>query len=109
MTPSAPAEDLISTVARAVVWALRQHGVPEDAARATAATACQELCRTWGGDAHWVPQTFRPGRDAEIARAVANGVPASVISQRMAVSESTVRRVARRQSAGLARDDDWVL
>lgn len=95
-------------VARVMVWALQQHGVPVDDARATAATACQEVCRAWGGDAHWVPQTFRPGRNAEIARAVAEGLPAAVISQRMAVSESTVRRVARRQSAGLG-SDEWVL
>ena len=108
MTSPASADDLIMAVARVMVWALQQHGVPADDARATAATACQEMCRTWGGDSHWVPQTFRPARNAEIARAMAEGLPAAVISQRMAVSESTVRRVARRQSAGLG-SDEWVL
>lgn len=108
MTSPASADDLIMAVARVMVWALQQHGVPVDDARTTAATACREVCRAWGGDSHWVPQTFRAGRNAEIARAVAEGLPAAVISQRMAVSESTVRRVARRQSAGLG-SDEWVL
>lgn len=108
MNSPAAADDLISAVRQVVAWALERHGADQAAARTTAAEACRELCRCWGGSAHWIPQTYRPARDAEILRALAQGQPAHIVAQRLEVSAATVRRVARRQALGLG-SDDWVL
>jgi len=91
-----------------VVWALEHHQIDHSTASATAATACREICKHWGGEKHWLPTTCRPARNAEILAAARNGVSIAVISTQLDVSESTVRRIVRRQPAGLG-SDEWVL
>jgi Mor family transcriptional regulator len=108
VTSPAAADDLISAVRQVVAWALERHGVDPAAARTTAAEACRELCRCWGGAEYWIPSTYRPARNADIVAAVREGLPVATISRQMAVSEATVRRVVRRQSDGLG-SDEWVL
>lgn len=108
MTSPAAAQDLVTAISQLMARALEQHGVSPETARATTGEACRELCRYWGGAEHWIPQTYRPARDAEISALAAQGLPIAVVSQRLEVSEATVRRVVRRNSTGLGRDD-WVL
>jgi Mor family transcriptional regulator len=108
VTSPAAADDLISAVRQVVAWALERHGADPAAASTTAAEACRELCRCWGGAEYWIPSTYRPARNADIVAAAREGMPVATISRQLAVSEATVRRVVRRQSAGLG-SDEWVL
>jgi Mor family transcriptional regulator len=99
---------LIDAIALALVRALSDHGVTPAAGNATVHKYCAELCLYFGGDTHWMPQTYRAGRDTVIVEAVKNGASLREAARKVGVHHETVRRIVKRQSAGLGRED-WVL
>lgn len=98
----------IDAVAAAIHGALLAHGITSEAGYPIVHEQCTRLCKDWGGESHWVPQVYRPGRDALVLRAVQAGSSVRDAAQQAGIHPDTVRRILQRQSAGLGRDE-WVL
>jgi hypothetical protein len=99
---------LIDAIAVAIAQALAAHGVTPAEGNMTVHTQCARLCAEWGGEEHWLPKTYRTGKAAQVADAVANGATLAEAARRAGVHRDTARRLVKRQSAGLGRED-WVL
>lgn len=99
---------LIDAIALAIARALSAHGVTPADGNATVHERCAELCAYWGGDHHWVPETYKPGRDHQVIEAVQRGVSYREVARRVGVHHKTVSRIIKRQPTGFGRDD-WVL
>ena len=99
---------LIDAIALAMARALSDHGVTPAKGNATIHKYCAELCLYWGGDSHWLPQTYRAGRDTVVVEAVKQGASYREAARKVGVHHRTVSRIVKRQAAGFG-SDDWVL
>ena len=99
---------LIDAIALAIARALSAHGVTPADGNATVHERCSELCAYWGGDSHWMPETYKPGRDTVVLQAVQRGASYREVARRIGVHHKTVSRIVKREATGFGRDD-WVL
>lgn len=99
---------LIDAIAAAIAGALAAHGVKPDAGNETVFAACAALCHDFGGEEYWLPKTYRTGRDRKVVQAIADGKPVQEAARAVGIHPDTARRIVKRQSSGIGRDD-WVL
>lgn len=99
---------LIDAIAVAIAQALAAHGVSPADGNPTVHARCMALCQTFGGEAHWLPKTYRKGRDAAVMDAVRHGARLGEAARRAGIDPDTARAIVKRQSPGLGRDE-WVL
>ncbi len=100
-------DGLIDAFAAALAQALAAHGVSPTDGNATVRATCEELCRDWGGESHWLPKAWRTGRESAVVSAVESGATLTEAARQAGVHRHTARKIIR-QSAGLGRED-WVL
>ena len=101
-------KQLINAIAAAIAGALAAHGVKPADGNKTLREACEALCRSWGGETHWIPKIYRTEREARIASGLAEGQPIKEVAKSVGVHCDTVRRISKRPTSGLGRDD-WVI
>ena len=101
-------DGLIDAIAAALAGALAAHGIKPADGNITVHDVCATLSRDWGGEEHWLPKTYRNGRDARVVGAISEGHSVTEAARVVGVHPDTARRIARRQSSGIGRDD-WVL
>jgi len=99
---------LIDAIAQAIAQALAAHGITPAEGNMTVHAQCAWLCDNWGGEDYWLPKTYRTGKAAIVADAVANGATLAEAARRAGVHRDTARRLVKRQAVGLGRED-WVL
>ena len=99
---------LIDAIAAAIAGALAAHGITPEAGNPTVRAQCQGLCAAWGGDTHWIPQSYKSGRDSQVIEAVQGGMTYREVARRVGVHHKTISRIVKRQATGFGRDD-WVL
>ena len=101
-------EGLIQAIAVALASGLKKHGVTPEEGNATVRELCEALCQSWGGESHWLPKTYRPAREARVRESLQQGATLGQAARAAGIHPDTARRIAKRQSSGLGRDD-WVI
>lgn len=89
----------------ALATALRKRDIPDGVIHAI----CAEICTAWGGEDHWIPKRWRPGRDAVIADHVARGATTQQTATAAQCGVATVVRVRRKLTRRGPAADDWYL